>query len=224
MSSEFATSKRLCLVAAMVLPLVPKRQAWMRMGMDAGDVFKASLGTNVSQEVGKKKLSKEQLVAKKIYDGSYAEDAIHYLQHICRENKKLGVKLKYEFRRVAGRNGISRRWTAKSLLSTVVGRKGIYIIFGKCKWNNAIHAALMKRMRSTKCVGEELEIYSKVAKGNTKKDHAVSVRSDNNGVRLFDNACVNESVEFSVTNLANKMIDVSYCYYYDIYEKGKKSR
>ena len=90
--------------------------------------------------------------------------------------------MKYEFRRVAARNGISRRWTAKSLLSTVVGRKGIYIIFGKCKWNNAIHAALMKRMRSTKCVGAEPEIYSKVAKGNTKKDHAVSIRSDDNGV------------------------------------------
>ena len=60
--------------------------------MDAGDVFKASLGTNVSQEVGKKKLSKEQLVAKKLYDVSYAEDAIHYLKHICRENKKLGIK------------------------------------------------------------------------------------------------------------------------------------
>ena len=74
----------------MVLPLVPKRQALMRMGMDAGDDFKASLGTNVSQEVGKKKPSMEQLV----YDGSYAEDAIHYLNHICRENKKLGVKLK----------------------------------------------------------------------------------------------------------------------------------
>ena len=59
--------------------------------MDAGDVFKASLGTNLSHEVGKKKLSKEQLVAKKLYDGSYAEDAVDYLKHICRENKKLGV-------------------------------------------------------------------------------------------------------------------------------------
>ena len=67
------------------------------------------------------------------------------------------------------------------------------------------------------CVGEELEIYSKVGKGNTEKDHAVSIRSHDSGVRLFDNACVNESVEFSVTNLANKMID----YYHDIYEKGK---
>ena len=59
MSGEFAKSKLLCLAAAMVLPLVPKRQAWMRMGMDAGEVFKASLGTNIVVEVGKKKLSKE---------------------------------------------------------------------------------------------------------------------------------------------------------------------
>ena len=222
MSGEFAKSKGLCLAAAMVLPLVPKRQAWMRMGLDGGEVFKASLGTNISD--GKKKLSKTKQVDKKLAEGSYAEDAVNYLKYVCGENRKLGVKLKYEFRRVAGRNGTKRRWTVKSLLSTVVGRKGIYVIFGKCKWNNAIHTALMKRMRSAKCVGEELEIYSKVAKGNTKKDHAVSIRSDDNGVRLFDNACTNESVEFSVTNLANKMIDVSYCYYYDIYEKGKKSR
>lgn len=224
MSGEFAKSKLLCLAAAMVLPLVPKRQAWMRMGKDAGDVFKASLEANIIEEVGRKKKSKKLLIAKKLHDGAFAEDAVNYLKFVCAENRKLGVKLKHEFRRVAGRNGIKRQWTAKSLLSTVVGRKGIYVIFGKCKWNNAIHIALMKRMRSAKCVGEELEIYSKVAKGNTKKDHAVSIRSDDNGVRLFDNACVNESVEFSITNLANKMIDVSHCYYYDIYEKGKKSR
>jgi hypothetical protein len=194
------------------------------MGMDAGDVFKASLEANIVEEVGKKKISKERLVAKKLHDGASAEDAVNYLKFVCAENKKLGIKLKFEFRRVAERDGVKRRWTSKSLLSTVVGRKGIYVIFGKCKWKNAIHEALMKRMRSAKCVGEELDIYSKVAKGNSKKDHAVSIRSDFNGVRLFDNACVNESVEFSVPNLANKMIDVTHCYYFDIYEKGKKPR
>lgn len=179
------------------------------MGGDAGNVFKASLGLSADN---------------KLLYGSSVEDAITFLEYVCMENKKRGVKLNYEFRRVAGRYGESRRWNASSLKKTVTARKGIYVIFGKAKRTNKIHRALLKRIRSADCVGDELEIYSKVAKGMSRKDHVVSICSDCNGVRLFDNACIKGSVEFNMTNLANKMIDLTHCYYFDLYVKGRKTK
>lgn len=209
MNDEFKPSKNLCMVAAMVLPLSDQQQEWIRMGGDAGNVFKASLGLSADN---------------KLLYGSSVEDAITFLKYVCMENKKRGVKLNYEFRRVAGRYGESRKWNASSLKKTVTARKGIYVIFGKAKRTNSIHKALLKKIRSVDCVGDELEIYSKVAKGMSRKDHAVSIRSDCNGVRLFDNACIKGSVEFNMTNLANKMIDLTHCYYFDLYVKGRKTK
>ena len=193
----------------MVLPLSAQQQRWMRVGGDAGNAFKKSLGKEDDDEL--------------LY-GASAEDAVTYLKYVCASNKKRGIKLKYEFRRVTGRHGKIRRWTAHSIPSTILEKKGIYVIFGKSKWANAIHAALMKRIKKASCIGEELEIYSKVAQGMSRKDHAISIRNDENGVRLFDNACTNGSVEFSIENLAGKMIDLTNCYYFDLYEKVKKTK
>ena len=197
------------MVAALVLPLSDQQQGWIRMGGDAGNVFKTSLGLSLDN---------------KLLYGSSVGDAVTFLKYVCTENKKRGVKLCYEFRRVAGRYGESRRWNARSLKETVTARKGIYVIFGKAKRTNKIHKALLKRIKSADCVGDELEIYSKVAKGMSRKDHAVSIRSDDDDIRLFDNACTKGSVEFSMTNLANKMIDLTHCYYFDLYEKGRKTK
>ena len=83
---------------------------------------------------------------------------------------------------------MSRRWNVKSVMETVVKRRGIYVMFGKAKRSNAIHKALLKRIKSATCVGDELEIYSKVAQGMSRKDHVISVCCDNDCVRLFDNA------------------------------------
>ena len=77
------------------------------------------------------------------------------------------------------------------------------------------------------CSGFELtalRAFSKVAKGLSRKDHACSVRHDENGLRLFDNACTKGSIDFSIVNLAGKMIDLTDCYYFDLYEKGKKAK
>ena len=61
------------------------------------------------------------------------------------------------------------------------------MIFGKAKRANAIQKALMKRINKADCVGEELEINGKVAKGLSRKNHAISIRSYENGVKLFEN-------------------------------------
>ena len=99
----------------------------------------------------------------------------------------------------------------KSLIKTVLANKGIY------KLKNAEHKALLKRIGKAEGVEDKVETYSKKATGYSRHDHAVSIRSDENGVRLFAG-----SVEFTVENLADKMADLTYCFFFDLYKKGWK--
>ena len=209
MKDEFQLSKNLCMAAAMVLPLSAEQQGWMRLDGDAGDTFKKSAGLDLDD---------------KLHYGASVEDAVAYLKYVCAGNRELGIKLKFDFRRVVGRHDKSRRWNVKSLMKTVGKRRGIYVIFGKAKRLNRFHGELMKRIKKADCVGEELEIYSKVAKGLSRKDHACSVRNDENGLRLFDNACTKGSIDFSIENVAGKMIDLTSCYYFDLYERRNKRK
>ena len=201
MNDEFKPSKNLCMVAAMVLPLSDQQQEWIRMGGDAGNVFMASLGLSADN---------------KLLYGSSVEDAITFLKYVCMENKKRGVKLNYEFRRVAGRYGESR----EGMQVHSNGAQRHLCDFWEGKEDEQYSQGII---RSAECVGDELEIFSKVARGMSRKDHAVSICSDGDDIRLFDNACTKGSVEFSMTDLANKMIDLTHCYHFDLYKKGGKT-
>ena len=113
----------------------------------------------------------------------------------------------------------------KSLIKTVLANKGIHILFGKSKLKNAEHKALLKRIGKAEGVEDKVETYSKKATGYSRHDHAVSIRSNENGVRLFDNACTActaGSVEFTVENLADKMADLLYFFFFDLSTKGWK--
>lgn len=193
----------------MVLPLSVEKQGWMRMDGDAGDMYKKSVGVAVDDT---------------LQSGASSHEALKFVKHVCSENRMVGRKLKFEFRRVIGRVDKDRKWCVKSLMETVLERKGIYVLFGKSKLKNDLHVALMKRIRKAGSVEDEIDIYSKKATGCSKHDHAVSIRSDETGIRLFDNACVAGSVAFSVANLADKMCDITYCFYFDLYKKGGKKR
>ena len=59
-----------------------------------------------------------------------------------------------------------------------------------------------------------VDIYSKTATGYSRHDHAVSIRSDETGIRLFDNACVHGSVECDMASLADKICDIMCCLYF----------
>lgn len=210
MNDEFKLSKNLCMAAAMVLPLSAEQQGWMRLGgSDAGNIFKKSAGLPLDH---------------KLLMGASVEDAVEFLKYVCAGNRERGIKLKYEFRRVVGRHDKSRRWNVRSLMKTVGKRRGIYVLYGKAKRLNRCHELLLKRMKKADCVGEELEIFSQVAKGLSRKDHACSIRHDENGLRLFDNACTKGSIDFSILNLAGKMIDLTSCYYFDLYEKRNQRK
>ena len=92
----------------MVLPLSSEKQDWIRLGGDAGDVYKNSIAVDITS---------------KLHYGASSHDA-------CAQNRKVGRKLKFEFRRVIGRVDKDRCWCVKSLIKTVLANKGIYILFG----------------------------------------------------------------------------------------------
>ena len=80
---------------------------------------------------------------------------------------------------------------------------------------------MLKRIGKAEGMEDKVETYSKKETGYSRHDHTVSIRSDENGVRLFDNACTAGSVEFTVENLADKMADLTCCFF-DLYKKGWK--
>ena len=99
-------------------PLSAAQQKWMRVDGDAENEFKKSMEKEIDDEL--------------LY-GAFAEDAVTYLKYVCASNKKRGIKLKYELRRVTGRHGKICRWTAQSFSKTILEKKGIYVLFGKSK-------------------------------------------------------------------------------------------
>ena len=86
--------------------------------------------------------------------------------------------------------------------------------------NDRGHVALVKRIR--KVMEDQVDTYSTKATGYSRHDHAVSIRSDETGIRLFDYACVSGSVKCTVAILADRMSDITYCFYFDLYKKGWK--
>ena len=73
---------------------------------------------------------------------------------------------------------------------------------------------MLKRIGKAEGMEDKVETYSKKETGYSRHDHTVSIRSDENGVRLFDNACTAGSVELTVENLADKMADLTYCFFF----------
>ena len=123
------------------------------MGGDAGDVSKNSIAVDVTS---------------KLHYGASPHDALNFLKHACVWNRKVGRKLKFEFRRVIGRVGKDSCWCVKSLIKTVPAKKGIYILFGKSKLKNAEHKALLKRIGKAEGVDDKVETCSKKAIGDRK--------------------------------------------------------
>ena len=86
-------------------PLSAAQQKWMRVDGDAGNEFKKSMEKEIDDEL--------------LY-GAFAEDTVTYLKYVCANNKKRGIKLKYELRRkfVDGLHSQFRRqfWRRKAYM------------------------------------------------------------------------------------------------------------
>ena len=103
-------------------------------------------------------------------------------------------------------------------LSKILKVKGKYVVFGKAKWCSAAHKAFIKRLKEAGDEEKQMELYAKKANGMKVADHALGIAVGMDGKNaLFDNSCTNDSLEFSVKNIAEKMSDVNNCFVVDIY-------
>ena len=81
---------------------------------------------------------------------------------------------------------------------------------------NDEHSKILKRIRAVD--GEEAKAlqYLKTADDLQRIDHAIGVLIADSGNLLYDTACRNVSVKFGILHLADKMCDVSHCFYVNL--------
>ena len=89
--NEFKPSSNLCIVVTIVTPMTAEQQEWMKLdGNEAGKVFEDATGIDLTDPEHK---------------GSSTRDARKFFLFVCEENRKRGINLKYELKRVNGRVG-----------------------------------------------------------------------------------------------------------------------
>lgn len=119
-----------------------------------------------------------------------------------------------------GRVGELENWDVASIMKTVVDRNGQYLLLGLSKRLDDEHPKVLKRIKAID--GEESTAlqYLKTANGLQEIDHAVGVLITDSGNLLFDTAyrSVKVCVKFDILHLADKMCDVSHCFFINLWK------
>ena len=99
----------------------------------------------------------------------------------------------------------------------VCSRENSYVFLGRAKRNNEVHAKMMKSMKGE---DEEAQLvcWGKKATGEMVADHAIGLVVYESQSMLYDNGFTGESKDFSNENIAGRMIDVSACFVFDLFE------
>ena len=106
----------------------------------------------------------------------------------------------------------------ESLGTRALSREDSYVFLGrKKKKNNEVHAKMMKYMK-----GEDEEAHlvrcGKKATGKMVADHATGLIVDESQSMLYGNGFTGGSKDFSIENKAGRMIDVSACFVFDLFD------
>ena len=88
---------------------------------------------------------------------------------------------------------------------------------GRAKRKNEVHAKMMKSMKGE---DEEAQLvcWGKKATSEMVADHAIWLVVDESRSMLYDNGFTGGSKDFSIENMAGRMIDVSACFVFDLFE------
>ena len=99
----------------------------------------------------------------------------------------------------------------------MLSREDIYVFLGRSKRNNEVHAQMMKSMKKE---DEEAQLvcWGKKATGEMVADHAIGLVVDESQSMLYDNGFTDGSKDFSIENMAGRMIDVSACFVFDLFD------
>ena len=87
----------------------------------------------------------------------------------------------------------------------------------RSKRNNEVHAKMMKSMKGE---DEEAQLVcqGKKTTGEMVADHAIGLVVDESQSMLYHNGFTGRSKDFSIENMAGRMIDVSACFVFYLFE------
>ena len=99
----------------------------------------------------------------------------------------------------------------------MLSREDSYVFLGRAKRNNEVHAKMMKSMKGE---DEEAQLvnWGKIATGEMVADHAIGLVVDKSQSMLYDHGFTGGSKDFSIENMAGRMIDDSACFIFDLFE------
>ena len=112
---------------------------------------------------------------------------------------------------------VAASFNVQSLRTRVLSREDSFVFLGRAKRNNEAHAKVMKSMKGE---DEEAQLvcWGKKATGEMVADHAVGLVVDESQSMLNDNVFTGGSKDFSIENMAGRMIDVTACFVFDLFE------
>ena len=201
----FRPNENLCLLAALWGVANGEQQDLMTNGgeADVKEVFKNSMGKGKDDS---------------LKNGAGADDVRKFLKLVVKVNKARGVKVGFKWRKISGIiGGVVGPFNVESLRTRVLAREDRYVFFGKAKRKSEVHAQLM---RSIKGKDEETQLarWGKKATGEMVADHAIGLVVGEGKNMLYDNGFTGGSKDFRIDNMAGRMIDISACFIFDLFE------
>lgn len=201
----FRPNENLCLLAAVWGVANGEQQDLMTNGgeADVKELFKNSMGK------GKDDILK---------NGAGADDVRNFLKRVVKANKARGIKVGFKWRKISGIiGGVVGPFNVESLRTRVLSRDDRYVFFGKAKRKSGVHAQLMKSIKGQDEL-TQLALWSRKATGEMVADHAIGLVVDEGKSMLYDNGFTSGSKDFSIDNMAGRMIDISACFVFDLFE------
>ena len=153
-----------------------------------------------------------------LINGAGADDVRNFLKRVVKANKARGIKVGFKWRKISGIiGGVVGPFIVESLRTRVLAREDRYVFFGKAKSKSEVHAQLM-RLITGKDKETQLARWGKKATGEMVADHAIGSVVDEGKSMLYDNGFTGGSKDFSIDNMSGRMIDISACFVFDLFE------
>ena len=166
-------------------------------------IFKHSMGK------GKDKILKNE---------AGTDDVRKFLKGVVKANKAKGIRVGFKWKKMIGViDRVAGSFNFQSLRTRVLSRKDSYVFLGRAKMNNEVRAKMMNSMKGE---DEEAQLvcWGKKATGGIIADHAIGLIVDDSQSVLYDDGFTGGSKDFSIENMAGRMIDVSACFVFDLFD------
>ena len=201
----FRPNENLCLLAALWGVANYEQKELTTNGGEANvkDLFKNSMGKE-----------KDDILK----NGAGADDVRNFLKRVVKANNARGIKVVFKWKKISGISGrVVEPFKVESLWTRVLAREDRYLFLSKSKRKSEVRAKMMRAMK-----GEDgktqLARWGKKATGEMVADHAIGLVVDEGKSVLYDNGFTGGSKDSTIENMAGRMIDISACFVFDLFE------